>query len=190
MARYVNGRDFRLYVLDQDEYKIAACLTDCDFTLTQGTIPITSRSTGFWSHYDYTTRSWSASATGVFFIQRVNGGITPFEIVDRTFLDSFEKLQIRFKLYDREGYGKNVEGEVLVEEMNFQGGTDDFAVFAIQMRGNGPLLIYDTLESCGIIDANGDLLVDSDGSFLVDNCGSFDTIGEFDPAEFSEIDFI
>lgn len=189
MSRYVYGRDFRLYVLDAGEYKVLSCLTDCQFSITSSKIQITSRSTGIWSAYDYTNLSWSGSASGVFFIQLVTGGLTPFELTAK--LINRLKPQIKFLVYDRYGYAKEITGTVLIDEMRYQGGVDDFAVFDLTFTGIGAITITDTITSCGLIDSDGDLLVDSDGSFLVDGaCSVVATPGEFDPADFSDTDFI
>lgn len=191
MARYVNGRDFKLYVLDEGIYKVLACLTDCSFSITSNKIPITSRSTGKWATYDYTTLSWSSSATGVFFIQLVSGGITPFELTSQ--IINQLKPVIQFRLFDREGYGYFVEGTVMLDSMDFSGAVEDFAVFNLSMTGTGPLVITDAIRDCGLTDSDETLIVDSDGTFIVDDCDAAVVIGppgEFDPADFSEIDFI
>lgn len=189
MARYVNGRDFRLYVLDAGEYKVVSCLTDCQFSITSNKIQITSRSTGVWSAYDYTNLSWSGSASGVFFIQLVNGGITPFELTAK--MINRLKPQIKFLVYDRFGYAKEITGTVVIDQMNYQGGVDDFAVFDLTFTGSGAITITDTIVDCGLIDSDGDLLIDSDGSFLIDGaCNAVDIVGEFDPADFADTDFI
>lgn len=187
MARYVNGRDFKLYVLDSGEYKLLACLTDCSFSISSSKIQITSRSTGTWAAYDYTTLSWSGTASGVFFIQLVTGGLTPFELTAK--MVNQLKPEIRFWLYDREGYGKYVQGTVLIDDMSYEGGAEDFAVFNVSFTGTGAVSISD-INACSIIDSNGDGLIDSDGTPLIDGSCVEVTPGEFDSADFSEADFI
>lgn len=187
MARYVNGRDFRLYVLDSGEYKLLACLTDCSFSITNNKIQITSRSTGLWASYDYTTLAWSGSASGVFFIQLATGAITPFEM--STKMINQLKPTLRFHLYDREGYGKYATGDVMLDEMSFEGGAEDFAIFNISFTGTGPITIED-INACSIIDSNGDGLVDSDGTTIIDGYCIETTVGEFDPADFADADFL
>jgi len=186
MARYVNGRDFRLYVLDSGEYKLLACLTDCSFSITSNKIPITSRSTGKWASYDYTTLAWSGSASGVFFIQLASGAITPFELTTKQI--NQEKPSIRFLIYDREGYGRYVAGSVMIDDMSFEGAAEDFAVFNLSFTGTGPLEITE-YNACSIIDSDDDGLIDSDGSPIVDG-SCFEITGEFDPADFADIDFL
>lgn len=188
MARYVNGRDFKLYVLDAGEYKAIACLTDCSFSISSNKIQITSRTTGKWQAFDYTDLTWSGAASGVFFIQLVTGGITPFQLT--TSLINQLKPTIQFRLFDREGYGYFVDGSVLIDSMEFQGAVDDFAVFNLEFTGTGELVITDAIRDCGLTDSDETLIVDSDGTFIVDDCDEPAVVGEFDPADFEEIDFI
>ena len=187
MARYVNGRDFRLYVLDSGEYKLVSCLTDCSFSIASNKIPITSRSTGIWAAYDYTTLSWSGSASGVFFIQLVCGGITPFELTTKQI--NRLKPSILFLAYDREGYAKEISGTVIIDTMSYSGGVDDFAVFEISFTGTGPLVVTDTIVECGLIDSDGGVLYDSTGDFII-NGGCAAVLAEFDPADFVDADFL
>lgn len=189
MARYVNGRDFKLYVLDSGDYKLLACLTDCSFSISANKIPITSRSTGKWAAYDYTNLSWAGSASGVFFIQLVTGGITPFELTAKQI--NQQKPSVRFVLRDREGYGKQVQGDVVIDQMSFEGGTDDFAVFNLAFSGSGELAVSDLIPGvCFLTDSNGDLIIDSNFDYIVDgNCDGI-VDGEFDAADFLESDFI
>jgi predicted secreted protein len=186
VARYVNGRDFKLYVLDEGVYKLLACLTDCSFSINANKIQITSRSTGKWQSFDYTDLSWSGSATGVFFIQLVAGGLTPFQLT--TSIINQLKPTFQFRLFDREGYGYFVEGEILLDTMEFSGAVEDFAVFNVGFTGNGALTITDAIRDCGIVDTDDYLVTDIDGTFIVDDCT--EVVGEFDPADFSEIDFL
>lgn len=187
MARYVNGRDFKLYVLDSGEYKLLACLTDCSFSINAGKIQITSRTTGKWQAFDYTDLSWAGSASGVFFIQLVAGGITPFQLTSS--IINQLKPTIQFRLFDREGYGYFVEGDIMLDSMSFTGAVEDFATFDLQFSGTGPLTITDAIRDCGLTDSDETLIIDSDGTFIVDDCSPV-VVGEFDPADFEEVDFI
>jgi predicted secreted protein len=173
--------------MDGAEYKLLSCLTDCSFAVSSNKIPVTSRSTGKWASYDYTTLAWSGSASGVFFIQLVTGGLTPFELNTKQI--NQEKPTVQFIVYDRQGYGKQVTGSVMIDEMSFEGGAEDFAVFNLSFTGTGPLVITE-YNSCQLIDSDSDGLVDSDGSVLVDGSCFELTTGEFDPADFSDADFL
>lgn len=170
----VHGKDVIVEMLVEGDYYPILCGTDCTFSRVPEFIPTTSPSSGLFREYMIRREEWSMSVSGLTKIEN-SASLTFFYMLQTGVRRSKHTVRITFE--DSDGNSKEINGSILIGQMDINGPFGDFSQCSIELKGTGAFVIGDvTPPIAGVVEYFADYWQTVDGQNYISGASS----GQYD----------